>query len=260
MPKKPPSQPPFLTEDSEAAYKHFVPVVEPIAAEELEVWNADPEIVRINVGRAVDAVRPHEDEISEQLPRVHFAKLLELPSLALALGFAADKVFRPASPQEIKARQASLRPARNLTLSYLEIVAALGLIPAERVKKIRSGKGPIDEARDGIAIVSVFREFAGALKNKHPFSQEALDKLAEDGNWLVQQLTPSGAAPGKTEKNPDAMIRDQLWTEIVRRYDLVYMAGVALWGRRGVDDHIPSLLARAAASLPPAKEEPTTTP
>src|SRR6185503_20156167 len=44
---------PFLTDDSEATFKHFAKKVEHLPAEELEHWNADAEIVRVNVGRAV---------------------------------------------------------------------------------------------------------------------------------------------------------------------------------------------------------------
>lgn len=239
---------PFFSEDSEACFKHFSGLVADIPAGELEVWNADPEIIRVNVGRGVDAIRPHEGHVKEALPLVSMNGILELPSLALALGFAAERVFTPASPQEIRARQQRLRPVRSRTLRYLEIVAEMGLVPQDRVAAIRANTGPIDEARDAVAIVAVFNERTDALKNKHPFSEESLQQLAADGNWLLQQLLPKGASAEKAERSPEALLRDRLWTELMRRYDDLYQAGVAVWGRRKVDQHIPALLSRAAVT------------
>ena len=76
---------------------------------------------------------------------------------------------------------------------------------------------------------------------------------------------PAGAVPGKTERNADTVLRDRLWTDLVSRYDDLYPAGVAIWGRRGVDDHIPALHSRAtalkaAAAPAPAAPAPVTTP
>ncbi|MDI3287098.1 hypothetical protein [Polyangium sp. 15x6] len=241
---------PFETTDAQAAFDHFVPLVASIPAEEVEVCTADPEIVRINARRGVDAIRPHLVRIEKALPLVSIAGLLEIPSLALALAFAADRVIVPASPQEIRARQASLRPARKLTLLQLEILAELGLVPAEQVRKIRSDKGPVDEARDAVAIVALFREHAVALANKHPFDEAYLQKLSDDGNWLLAELLPKGAKPEKSERAADAVLRDRLWTELNRRYDELYKAGVEVWGRRKVDEHLPSLHARQTQPAP----------
>ena len=232
---------PFISEDSEACFKHFCTLVASTPADALEPYNADPEIVRVNIVRAVDAIRAHLDHIAKALPLVNIPELLEMPSLALALGFGADKVFTPASRKEIRARQASLRPMRSLTLRYLEIVGELEIVPADQVQNIRTGKGSLDEARDGVGLVAMFNTFAKVLSGKHPFTTEMLTKLAEDGNWLIKALLPTGARPGKAETNPDALVRDQLWTELVRRYDVLYQAGMVIWGRRQVDANLPAL-------------------
>lgn len=240
--------PAFVSEDSEACFKHFSALVATTPEDALERYSADPEIVRVNLVRGVEAVRPHLDHITKALPLINIAELLELPSLALALGFAADRVFTPASRQKIRAHQESLRPMRSQALLYLEIAAELNLVPADRVKKIREGRGPVDEARDAVAIVACFRENAKALLNKHPFTEEALAKLAEDGNWLLKQLLPSGATPEKGTPGEDTLVRDRLWTEVVRRYDVLYQAGMVVWGRRGVEAHIPALQSRLVSA------------
>lgn len=251
---------PFLSEDSEACFKHFSALVAATPADALDAYNADPEIVRVNVVRAVDAIRDHLAQIAKALPLVNVAELLELPSLSLALGFSADKVFTPASRQEIRAHQATLRPARSLALRYLEIAGELGIVPADQVQNIRTGKGSLDEARDGVALVSMFNTFAKALAGKHPFTTEMLTKLAEDGNWLIKALLPAGAKPGKAGANPDVVVRDQLWTEVLRRYDVLYQAGMVIWGRRKVDAHLPALQTRLTAPRAEPAVSPTATP
>jgi hypothetical protein len=110
------------------------------------------------------------------------------------------------------------------------------------------------------AIVALYREHKNAIAGKHPFDDAYLQKLADDGNWLVAQLMPAGAKPQKAGKSPDALVRDRLWTELNRRHDKLYKAGVVIWGRRKVDEHIPSLLARQTSqqSAPePASAQPS---
>ena len=256
---------PFLSSDAEACFAHFSKSVASIPTDAIEILNADPDIVRVNVGRGVEAIRPHLDQVAKTLPLLDPDRFLELPSISLALGVSVSRIFEPASPQAIRARQQSLRPVRSLTLSYLEIAGALDLVPADDVQHIRANKGPLDEAYDAVAIVAMFAKFEAKLAGKHPFTKEALQTLADDGNWLIKQLLPAGAVQGKTERNADTVMRDRLWTDLVHRYDDLYQAGVAVWGRRGVDAHIPSLHARAtiskaAAAPDPATQAPSTTP
>jgi hypothetical protein len=132
------------------------------------------------------------------------------------------------------------------------------------VQNIRTGKGPLDEARDGVALVATFNTYDKALAGKHPFTTEMLTQLAEDGNWLIKALLPTGAKPGKAGPNPDVLVRDQLWTEVLRRYDVLYQVGTVIWGRRKVDAHLPALQSRAGATtkagaVPPTTAEPVGT-
>jgi hypothetical protein len=237
----------FETSDPSAAFDHFGPLVADIPETDLDVWNADPEIVRVNARRAVDAVSPHWEQVEKALPLVSLASLKEIPSLALALSFAAGRVHTPASPQEIRAHQASLRPARRLALDQLDIFGEMGLVPKDVVRTIRTGTGAVDEANDAVAIVALFKENAAAFKHKHPFDDAFLQKLADDGHWLLGQLVPKGAKPEKAVRSAEVLMRDRLWTELNRRYDDLYKAGVEVWGRRKVEEHLPSLFSRQSS-------------
>jgi hypothetical protein len=103
----------------------------------------------------------------------------------------------------------------------------------------------------------LFRENAAAWQNKHPFSAAFLQTLADDGQWLLGQLVPKGATPEKTGPSDDVLVRNRLWTELNRRYDDLYKAGVEVWGRRQVDVYMPTLLTRVVAKSEP-EQAPTT--
>jgi hypothetical protein len=67
----------------------------------------------------------------------------------------------------------------------------------------------------------------------------------------LEQLVPKGAKPEKDGRSEDALVRDRLWTALNRRYDDLYKAGVEVWGRRKVDEHLPSLFARQTVKTQP---------
>src|SRR5256885_2044662 len=94
---------PFMTDDREAAFHHFQPIVSEIPKTDLERWNYSAELIRHNVGRAVDAIRPHLEELATKLVHVQMDQIAELPTLASALAFADSRVVAQASPKEIKA-------------------------------------------------------------------------------------------------------------------------------------------------------------
>lgn len=242
---------PFETDDPALAFAHFAPLVVNIPESDLDVWNADADIVRVNARRAIEAIAPHWTRVEQALPLVSVTHLKEIPALGLAVAFAADRIFKEASPQEIRAHQATLRPARRLGLEQLGIFAELGLVSADKVRSIRADRGPVDEANDAVAIVALFRENDASWKNKHPFSPAFLQKLAADGQWLLGQLVPKGATAEKAGPSADVLARNRLWTELNRRYDELYKAGVEVWGRRKVDLHLPTLLTRIVTKTLP---------
>ena len=242
--------------DRESAFNHFAPLVAGILESELEPWHYDAEILRVNTQRALDALDPILDATAQKMGNIDVNEIRALPKLGLALAFADVRVFLAASAQEIKTTQARQRPKRKLAMAQLVVLNEMGLIkdPA-KVEAILPGKGPVDEARDGVACVSVFRDNAATVAGKHPFDDAWLAGLAADSNWLLEQLKISGAKVDKQPKSADSLVRDQLFTEIVRRYGQGKKVAVERWGWKRVDEHYPSLFARevaasAAATVP----------
>ena len=261
-PKKAAAAKPFITTDREEAYRHFAPLVATIAEGAIEPWHHDAELVRVNVERAVHALGPHLDGAAAKLKHIDVDAVRELPALALALAFVDARIFTPASAQEIREAQLRQRPRRRLALMQLVVLREMGLLAdGAKVDAIVPGRGGIDEAQDGVACVAVFRENAAKIAGKHPFDEAWLQALADDSNWLLAQLNPKGVKKSKAPRSAEALTRDQLFAEIVRRYGEAKKIAVEVWGWKNVDDHFPALLSREVTkpSAPaPARPAPVT--
>lgn len=239
---------PFFTEDPAAAYKHFLPRVAMIPADRVETCRAEPAQVRANVQRSIDAITPHLSRVREELPKIPVKELLELPGLALALVFAAGRVTGQVSTKEIATRLSKLRKLRSLMLDQLEILAALGFVSSEIVAAIRRGNGPLDSARDGVAIASLFQERREMIAGKHPFTDEHISEIADHGKWLVDHLTPAGTRPAPASQDSATLIRDRFWTALLEGYPSLRKVGVYLFGEDGVDARMPALATRSGAA------------
>ncbi|WP_437738614.1 hypothetical protein [Sorangium sp. So ce1335] len=247
-PASAPARQVFTTSDANEAYRHFLPRVQAeVPADRAEICRLPVELVRANVDRGVRAIQPHLGRVREKLPLCPVDDLLELPSLALGLVAAAGRIAPAASEREIEARLEQFRPMRDLTLRQLEIFADMKLVPRPRVAAIRRGSGPVDSARDGVDIAGLFDELSDTLADKHPFSPDYLARMAEHANWLLVQLRPRGAQQRPSERSPEAIVRDQFWTLLNQRYDHLREAGVAAFGLRQLDAHVPPIGARTQA-------------
>jgi hypothetical protein len=244
---------PAAAPDPAAALERFRAEAAALPGEPEPCNNVDLDAVRANVAEALAALEPHLDAAAAALPKVNPAGLRELPALVQALELAIAQANPPeASKGEILARLKRVRPARALALRQLEILSdeQVGLIPAAKVQKIRQGTGAVDTAQDAVAIKGLFFEYYLQVLNKHPLSQTFLDELAQDGEWLLGQLRPKGAAKGE-DLSPAMRVRDQLWTLLQKRYDDAYLVAVEVWGRRAAEGHVPPLLSRRATASAP---------
>jgi hypothetical protein len=248
-PKATASIPPhFATTSGKSAYEHFLPLAKAIPTDGLDVCRTDIEIARINIERGVDAIRQHLDTLAKKLPQCPVSDLLELPAISLALLFASGKISKTVSSGEIEKRLAALRPLREAALKQLEVFALLGMIPTKVPTGIRKGSGPLDTARDAVALPGAFHDHRAEIGDQHPFTPALLVRLGGEGDWLVKQLKPVGAKAAATQRDPASLVRDQLWAIINERYDELRQAGAVVFGLKSLDEHIPPLGARVAAT------------
>lgn len=236
---------PFTCTSARECYEHFLPLARSVPEDGLEPCRLDVEIVRANASRGVDAIRPHLPTVRKRLPECAVPDILEIHELSLALLFASGKIIRAESTGEIDDRLAAVRPLREASLRQLEVFSLLGMLPRTVPAAIRRGFGPLDTARDAQAIAGVFHDNEAAFDGKHPFTTEQLRKLGEDGDWLVAALKPRGARGVPTDRDPAALLRDQMFVLLTERHEQLRQAGVVVFGLRDLDARIPPLGARA---------------
>ncbi|AGP36413.1 hypothetical protein BE04_05055 [Sorangium cellulosum] len=244
----------------QALYKHYQPIGAELRAEEVQVCRADPRLVLVNVKRGVAAVLGTKEQaqaVREHLPKVPVKQAQELPDMARALLFASREALpRVASPKEIEKALAEISGPREELLTQAEIFARRGLLDRERVAQIRAGSGKYDAARDGMELAALFTAHAEALKGLHPFTREEIEELGRTSEWLLENLTPTGARAEakRREKGPAEDARDRLWTLIVQRYAHVRKIGHYFHGD-DFEQITPRLLSRAHAAKAGAEAE-----
>jgi hypothetical protein len=229
------------------AYRHFLPDAQGLPGAGLETCRVDPALALHNVQLGVDSVRPHAARLRKELPALKLEDLWSLADLAAGLIYAADRVSGPASKAEVTAKLVRLRRLREPMLIVAEALAMLGMLPSDRVAAIRAGKGPMDSARDGIALEALYREYAAKLAGKHPFSDADFQEVAELGSFLVRAITPDGGRQRPEATSEAAIIRDRFYTLLVLRHAELRKAGFYLFGE-AVDAHVPPLGSRIPGS------------
>ncbi len=235
----------FVGADPLAAYKHFLPRAQAISSDAIKPCTVDLTFARHNIECGLVAIQPHLVAVQARLPRLSIPSLLELRVLPLALSFAVDRI---ASTTEgaMENHLERLRFMRNLALRQLEIFAYLDLVPEDRVQAIRLGPTPIDSCREAIAVVALFAEFTLVIAGRHPFTAAQLNELWERGHWLLGALRSRSAVVTTVWREPATLIRDRIWTLITERHDDLREAGVAIFGLKTLDDHVPPLGRRSS--------------
>lgn len=246
----------FHTTEPARAFAHFRREAEDVDIPDGYVFRQDVAVALRNVDRAMAVMADRLPEVARALPGADVVALAELPALALAAVHAHDRVpaYAP-STREIDAALSVVRPLRAAALTFLEVAADLGLVPAGRVRAIREGSGKLDEARDCVAIVAVFEEHRDALAGKHPFTEAQFKTLAHRGAWLVQNVTPARAlAAPSPRRGAESVERDRIVRLLEDRYDQLRTAAVVCFGIREVDAKVPPLWSSTRASTAPAEE------
>lgn len=212
----------FKDDHPERAFMHFRPLAEKVPVADVKVFTGNPLIMRANVVHALEAVGPHLPAAIQRLADAPLQDVFELPSLIMGLDYTVSRVpVTKLSAREIESMLDEGSPWRELMLTYLEVVShpLLNLVPNERVRAIRAGKGKLDMARDFVSIPGVFNEFKTSLAGKHPFPEDKLERLGTLGTALVQQVRPGRAHGEAAKRSEESILRDQFAALVEDRYD-----------------------------------------
>ncbi|WP_437683242.1 hypothetical protein [Sorangium sp. So ce131] len=253
---KAPSSPPKAKPSYRACYERFTPEALALPDREIEVCRADVRIAFANVKQGIEAVCSDPARVRKALPELPLDDVLALPDLGRALVYAATRVTaRPASSREIDAKLKIVTELREPMLSLAETLARRGLLPRDVVAEIRAGSGKYDLASDGMALAHLYAEHAGALRGKHPFTEEEFAELQAASEWLLDNLTPDGARRPASKQRGDAeKMRDRLWTLMVRRHADLRKIGYYFRGD-AFEDATPKLQSRLVSTAAAEEEE-----
>lgn len=250
---------PIEAEGSEEALAEFRPHAQKLDSRDIQPMRADAALAYHNIVIGVNAVLSKQAALAKLPAPFKLESVKSLPRLALALLFAARQVDRKAgSPGTTKQMLRRANELRTLLLTAAEALANSKIIPARLVEKIRKGRGVRDLVQDCIDLAALFRKYAAEIAGKTAITKEQIDEAASVGNSLLRVLVPKAAR--KAKKTPDDVkdaveLRDRLWTLLVTRYrEHLRRAGMWQWGD-DVDDHVPPLQSRAAASRKSAPVE-----
>lgn len=226
----------------------------------VEVCNVEPAVMMVNLRSGIEAVRPRMAEVLEARPKTRFDWITSLPNLGRAVEYVAGTVTAPpaiVSRAEIDAKYAELQGYRVPALFVAKALAAdlFKLLPSDQVTAIEEGSGIYNHAQDGIALASLFRAHAAALKDKHPFTDAQLDALESIGLWLSENVTPTGARQRKRDASEQAALRDRLWTLLRVRHAELRKVGNELFGEDDLDARVPRLGSRVASATAKAEND-----
>jgi hypothetical protein len=247
------------------AYQAFLARAQKLAAHEITAFRADAWLAYHNVKTGVMSVLSRKAELAPRLTAAEILTLEKLPTLGLAVMFAASRVNRllERSPNIISKKLIRARKIRRILLGAAEACVEAELLEAVAVEKIKAGTGLFDTAQDCVDLAQLYQDSAILMENTPAKAKPELVKEAEAlGSELTTMLTP-GDAPlthNKVQELQDAVvIRDRMWSLLQSDHVLLWQAGTLLYGKKAAEV-IPQLQSRATSSSGDEVEAPEEEP
>ena len=246
---------PEAPEGSAEAYERFLAEAMADLPVDIETFRGDPALVFHNVRDGVAAVLAHEKRLRAELPALALDPLKELPALADALLYADGReVAATGKKVDIAGLRTETRQRRRALLTAAEALVAAGLMPVERVNRIKEGSGLVDLAQDCLDLAALFREYRAATKGKTAVTAEQLEAADRVGRTLRNAVKPASGR-SRPEAPREVRARDALAHLLRRRHADLWRAGAWIFGPL-VDQHVPPLHSRKLPPRPKKNETP----
>jgi hypothetical protein len=239
----------------EAAYNHVLSRAKALPESAIRK-RGDVPLALANVSTGLAAVLDPKAGLAARWAPARVSALEEARTLALAASFAASRASQlDGKETDLAALIGQMYEKRDLFLAVMDMAAKWGLLPGERVAKIRAGNGPIDGGQDLIDGVVLCREFSAALENKTPLTTAWLSDAEALGNKVVLEIRSSGARQEINATAREAALNaNRIWTLLVDAHTELRKAGFELWGD-AVNAYVPPLQSRVGGKRE-AKEKP----
>ena len=231
------------------AYESVKAEADALSEHEIVEFRATLSIARGNAEKGIDAVLAASKRWAGQLGLSVEAteRVLVYADAAEYAVLSSGNTVAPATGLADDIQEAER--LRALLLSAATTLALAGLVPKEKVDRIRAGKGTIDHARDCVALADLFEANAEVVRGKSPITSEDLAHARAIGAGLLARLRGRGAKRVTHEDVRAARVaRDRAWTLFERAWEKnVWLPGAITWLRH-VDEHVPALGSRVRDS------------
>lgn len=196
-----------------ACYERFIPLARAWPVQQVLVFRGNAGLVLANVRFGLDSACVDRAAVERDLPHADLPKALETPDLARSLVYAVGRVVEPVSEGEVKRRIAAIKTVREPMADAARNMALKNVIPAKSVPEVRKGGGVPAVARHAVDLAELFTAHAERMRGSHPFTDEDVRTLHENGEWLMENLKPTREPSRKVSRaNSPADDRDRLWT------------------------------------------------
>jgi hypothetical protein len=249
--------PAAVPQGSAQAYEQYLPIAQKFLDGTVPIpYRFDPALAYQNIITGLTALTPYESALISLPAPFDMVSMKALPAIGLAAIYAAAQVDLTSSGR-IRQLQQTASALREIMLSSAVALMKTGLVPADEVRRIARGSGPIDIAQDAVDLAALFTNFSAAITGKTPITQANIDDAKSVGDQLLALLKPKNA-PRKTrsEQYPEVAARDALGALMVSWHkEHMRRAGMWIWGEE-VDQHVPVLHSHAGAPKKKAAAKP----
>ena len=226
------------------AYEAVRKEAEALSVIELKTRSVEISVAKHNLKLSLAAVARFEDELKNVFKK--YTPVAErIEQLIEALDETAHEMAM-AQPMPGVSRKAAapVFADRRVLMLQLEAWGKLGMVPAQEVDRIHSGRGVIDAAEDVIAILRMTERYP-ACKAKLLVSAAEAKAMVSRARTLLEQATPSGQQERGNvalEAATDRHLR--VWTLLVREHGRLWQYGAQVFEQR-VDEFVLPIGSRA---------------
>lgn len=232
----------------------FQPQADAIAAADVHPPKVEIGLAIFNGCRGAQSILDRQAD-AVALPGFSLDAVTTLPQLGTALQYRTTQLERlTPTTSEVNALILEVHQRRAALLAKAEVLVVDGVVSDAVVEAIRKGRGPVDAARDCIALSELFHDHADAAAGRVVVTATDIHDADDAGTRLLALLHPAnGHRTASPEQRAASDARDRMWTLFEQTWERhVWRAGAWLFGRAAMADYVPVLGARVHARKPAA--------
>lgn len=147
------------------AFEQLLPEARALQPELVQPYRGDALLAYHNAKSGAANVLEREEDI-KNLPGIDVSVIKNVPNIAMAVKFAADRVNRLPEASDISELEPRVLELRRRMLHAAVSLADSDLLPKREVDNIQAGRGKINHASDAVQLAALFRKHANGIAGK----------------------------------------------------------------------------------------------